>query len=280
MFIKSAPCALPPSEHPVPVSGPRPAAAAFTSSSSLSAPCAQPSHEQPSSASGPRPAAIPYLPKPVRGAALKGLSLFLLTGALLFGSAGTLNYPHAWLFLALTLVPLLALGTALLCKAPDLLSAPGIEAHSVQPGVIASSGIWFVCAFVLAAMDDRIGWTKVPAWLVAAASVLYVLAFALLAESVYESAALARRHALFPLRPVRIAGPYRVVRHPIYAATVVQFLSVPLILGSFVALAVMLLYPLLVAVRIGAEERRLERSWTDYAAYTQRVRYRLIPFIW
>lgn len=244
------------------------------------APCALPSHEQPASASSPRPAAVPHLPKPVRGVAFKGISLFLLTGALLFGSAGTLNYPRAWLFLALTLVPPLALGAALLCKAPELLSAPGVEAHSVQPGVIASSGILFVCAFVLSAMDDRIGWTKVPAWLVAAASVLYVLAFALLAESVYESAALARRRVLFPLRPAPISGPYRIVRHPIYAATAVQFLAVPLILGSFVALAVMLLYPALVAVRIGAEEKRLERIWTGYAAYKQRVRYRLIPFIW
>lgn len=216
----------------------------------------------------------------LHSAALHLVSGLLFLGALLFGSAGTLAYPQAWLLLALVFLPSLALGAALLYKAPELVSARLPSREGGATSVIASSGILFLCAFVLAAMDYRIGWSNVPAWLIGAAAVIFLLAYILVAEVLYENAALARARELLPGRPMRGTGPYGVVRHPMYAATAVLFLSVPLVLGSLIAFAVMLIYPAVIVLRIGAEERALERSEAGYAAYKQRVRYRLIPFIW
>lgn len=214
-------------------------------------------------------------------ALLEYVSCLFVSGALLFGAAGTFAYTQAWLFLILLFVPLLALGAALFLKAPELLVRQlqiGTRDDARQR-VITLSGMLFLCVFVLAGTDFRIGWSTVPMWLVAVASVMLLLACALYAQTLREDARLLHSGTLRGLQ-VNDTGLHGVVRHPTYAATSLLFLSIPLVLGSFVSFMVMLLYPPLIAACIVKEEKHLVLSLPDYADYQKRVQYRLIPFVW
>lgn len=212
----------------------------------------------------------------------KYLAGLILVGLILFLPAGTLNYPNGWLFCGLLFLPMLALGIVLFRKAPELLEKRlrSKEKQTEQKQVIGVSLFMFVGGFVLAGLDFRFGWTCVPGWLVAAASVLLLVSYGLYAEVMRENAWLSRTVEVQEGQTVVGTGLYGIVRHPMYAVTTVLFLSIPLVLGSWIAFGVFLLYPALMVKRIRAEERLLEAELPGYTDYQKKVKYRLIPFLW
>ena len=212
----------------------------------------------------------------------KYLTGFVLVGALLFLPAWTFSYPNAWLFLGLLFLPMLLLGVVLLCKSPDLLRKrlQSKEKETTQKGVLALSALMFPIGFVLSALDFRFGWSSVPTPLVVIASVLFLLGYSMYAEVMRENAYLSRTIEVQEGQTVISTGLYGVVRHPMYLATLLLFLPLPLVLGSLWGLIPFLLYPVLIVVRIRNEEQVLTRELAGYADYKKQVKYRLIPFIW
>lgn len=210
------------------------------------------------------------------------LSGILLLGAMLFFPAGTLDYPGGQRLMLLVFAPMVLLGAVLLIRAPALLEKRlrSREKEKGQSAVIVASALMFTLAFVLAGLDFRLRLTRVPPWLMAAACVLLVLAYGLYAEVMRENAYLSRTVEVQEGQTVVDTGLYGVIRHPMYAVTLVLFLSMPLVLGSWLSMAVMLAYPFIIAARIRGEERLLMRELPGYAAYMQRVRWRLIPGVW
>ena len=215
-------------------------------------------------------------------ALLKFLIGLALLGVLLFLPAWTWNYPNGWLFLALLFVPMLIMGLVMILRAPELLAKrlDGREKEKAQKGVLALSGLLFPLAFILSALDFRFGWSRVPTWCVIVCSVLFLLGYGIYAEVMRENAYLSRTVEVQEGQRVIDTGLYGVVRHPMYLATLLMFLPIPLILGSFWGLCVMAIYPALIVVRILDEERVLTEGLEGYAAYRKKVKYRLIPFVW
>ena len=215
-------------------------------------------------------------------ALIKFLAGLLLTGLLLFLPAGTLAYPNGWLFIGLLFIPMLVLGGIMLCRAPDLLQKRlnAKEQEKAQKGVVALSGLLFFTGFLAAGLDFRFGWTSVPSWVVAVASVVLLIAYALYAEVMRENAYLSRTIEIQEGQKVVDTGLYGLVRHPMYAVTLWLFLSIPLVLGSWISLVFFLHYPILIVVRIRGEETVLTQGLAGYTEYKRKVKYRLIPFIW
>lgn len=215
-------------------------------------------------------------------ASLKFILGFVLMGLLLFLPAGTIQYWNAWLFLFLLFIPMLLLGTVLWLKAPAILEKRlnSKEKETEQRQVVALSGLIFIGGFVLAALDFRFGWSHMPLWLIAAASVLFLFSYGMYAEVMRENAYLSRTIEVQEGQKVIDTGLYGVVRHPMYAATILMYLSIPLMLGSWISFVCFLFYPALIAKRIRNEEAVLEQGLDGYTVYKQRVKYRLIPFIW
>lgn len=212
----------------------------------------------------------------------KGVGGLAVMGLLLFLSAGSWGYWQAWLFLGLLFVPMTCLATWLLVREPELLEKRlhSKEQEKEQQHVVALSALMFVAGFLLAGFDQRYGWSEMPAWVVAVAAVLMLCGYGLYAEVMRENAYLSRTVEVQDNQKVISTGLYGVVRHPMYAATLVLYLSMPLVLGSWVALVPFLVYPFVIARRIRNEEQVLERGLEGYTEYKQQVRYRLIPFIW
>ena len=212
----------------------------------------------------------------------KTVAGFFLIGLLLFLPAGTWNYPGAWRFIGLLFVPMLILGVVLLCKAPELLEKrlKVKEEESEQKQVILFSGLILVSGFVLAGLDFRFGWTQLPTWGIVLASVLFLFSYALYAQVLRENEYLSRIVEIQEDQKVIDTGLYGIVRHPMYAVTLLLFLSMPLVLGSIHAFLVFLAYPVIIGKRLLAEETFLEEHLPGYREYKQKVRYRLLPFIW
>ena len=206
----------------------------------------------------------------------------LLVALLLFLPAGTIRYPGGLLFLCLLFVPMLLLGILMLARARDLLAKrlDVKEKQGTQKGVVAVMGLIFLSGFILAGLDFRFGWSKVPLPVVIVASVLFLVGYALYAEVMRENAYLSRTVKVEEGQTVISTGLYAVVRHPMYTASTVMFLSLPLILGSWYALIPFALYPVIMVVRIHGEEKLLTAELSGYEEYTRKVRYRLIPFVW
>ena len=206
----------------------------------------------------------------------------LLVALLLFLPAGTIRYPGGLLFLCLLFVPMLLLGILMLARARDLLAKrlDVKEKQGTQKGVVAVMGLIFLSGFILAGLDFRFGWSKVPLPVVIVASVLFLVGYALYAEVMRENAYLSRTIKVEEGQTVISTGLYAVVRHPMYTASTVMFLSLPLILGSWYALIPFALYPVIMVVRIHGEEKLLTAELSGYEEYTRKVRYRLIPFVW
>lgn len=206
----------------------------------------------------------------------------VLVGALLFLPAWTLDYPGAWLFLGLLFIPMLIMGAVMLFKATDLLRKrlDGKEKQATQRGVVALSGLMFPVGFVVCALDFRFGWSQVPVWCVIVAAVLFELGYAMYAEVMRENAYLSRTIEIQEDQRVIDTGLYGVVRHPMYLATLLMFLPLPLILGSFWGLIPFALYPVIIVIRILDEEKVLTVGLSGYAEYKNKVKSRLIPFIW
>ena len=217
---------------------------------------------------------------------LNALTKFLcglvLVGLLLFLPAGTLRYPGGWLFIGFLFVPILILGIVMLIKSPDLLRKRlnAKEKQATQRGVVALSGLLFLAGFILAGLDFRFGWSKVPAPVVVIASVILLVSYALYAEVMRENAYLSRTIEIQENQKVVDTGLYGLVRHPMYAVTIWMFLSIPLMLGSWFSLLCFLHYPILMVARIRNEEALLTTELEGYEAYKKKVKYRLIPFIW
>lgn len=206
----------------------------------------------------------------------------LLVGLLLFLPAGTFAYPGAWLFIALLFIPMFFLGLVLLVKAPELLEKRlrSKESETEQKTAVGVTGLLFLAAFLLSGLDFRLKCTEVPLWLTAAASVILLLSYGMYAEVMRENAYLSRTVEVQEGQKVIDTGLYGIVRHPMYSATVLLFLTIPLVLGSFIGFAVMLPYPVLLSLRIRNEEKVLTEGLAGYARYCEKVHWRLIPFIW
>lgn len=206
----------------------------------------------------------------------------LLMGLVLFLPAGTFYYPNAWLFIALLFIPMLFLGAVLFLKAPELLRKRlnSKEKETAQVGIVAASALMFVGAFVAAGLDFRFGWTVVPTWLVALAAVVQFASYGLYAEVMRENAYLSRTVEVQENQKVVDTGLYGVIRHPMYTATILLYLAMPIVLGSWIAFVIMLCYPVIIIFRIRNEEKVLEQGLAGYKEYKQKVKYRLIPFIW
>ena len=195
--------------------------------------------------------------------ALNALAKFIfgiiLIGALLFLPAWTLLYPGAYLFMALLFIPMLIMGIVMLFASPDLLKKRlnNKEKEKAQKGVVALSGLMFPVGFVLCALDFRFGWSSVPLWLVILASVLFLAGYAMYAEVMRENAYLSRTVEIQENQKVISTGLYGVVRHPMYLATLLMFLPIPLILGSFWGLIPFAIYPIGIVTRIINEEKVL-----------------------
>ena len=213
---------------------------------------------------------------------LKMLSGLLVMGLLLFVPAGTWRYPGGWRLMALLFVPMPVVGAVLYVKAPELLEKRlnSREQEPEQKRVILLSALVFVAGFVLAGLDFRFGWTHLPLAVVIAGCVLFCGAYGLYAEVMRENAWLSRTVEVQEDQRVVDTGLYGVVRHPMYLGVLVLFLSMPLVLGSAVAVVPFLAIPWVLVKRIRNEEQVLETGLPGYGDYRKKVKYRLIPFLW
>ena len=205
-----------------------------------------------------------------------------IIGLLLFLPASSWHYWHAWLLIALLFIPMMCMGIWLLLSSPELLSKRlnNKEKEQTQKHVVALSGLMFIGGFLLCGFDYRFAWSQVPVWVVATASVFFLIGYILYAEVLRENAYLSRTIEVQDDQQLIDTGLYGIVRHPMYTATLLMFLSMPLILGSWWALALFAIYPLLIIKRIRNEEQVLTSGLEGYADYQQRVRWRLIPWVW
>ena len=206
----------------------------------------------------------------------------VLVGALLFLPAGTFHFIYAWLFIGLLFIPMLILGTVLLVKAPDLLQKRlnGKESERTQQGAVALSGLLFIAGFVIAGLDWRFGWSRMPVAMTILASVILLIAYALYAEVMRENAYLSRTIEVQENQKVVDTGLYRIVRHPMYAVTLWLFLAIPVVLGSWWSFLCFLPYIAVIILRISNEEKVLEANLSGYSAYKKKVKYKLFPFIY
>ena len=206
----------------------------------------------------------------------------LLVGLLIFLPAGTLSYTYGWLLVGLLFGPMLIAGFVMLSKSPEFLKKrlDAKEKQGTQKGVVAFSGLMFIVGFVVAGLDFRFGWSKMPLWVTIVASALFLVAYALYAEVMRENAYLSRTIKVEQGQTVVDTGLYGIIRHPMYAVTLLLFLAMPLVLGSWYALIVFAFYPAIIIVRLKDEEALLTKELPGYAQYKQKVKYRLIPFIW
>ena len=206
----------------------------------------------------------------------------VLMGLLLFLPAGSLRYWQGWLLMGILFVPMLIAGFVMLFKNPDLLRKRlnAKEEEKEQKTVVALSGLLFIAAFVVAGLNWRFQWCVLPDWAVWVAAVLFLLCYLLYAEVLRENTYLSRTIEVQENQKVIDTGLYGIVRHPMYMATTVLFLAMPLVLASPISFLIMLLYIPLIAKRIKNEEVVLEEGLEGYKEYKERVKYRIIPFIW
>lgn len=215
-------------------------------------------------------------------ALLKFACGLLMVGLLLFLPAGTIHYTYGWLLMALLFVPMLIAGFVMLAKTPAFLKKrlDGKEKQGTQKGVVAFSGLMFIAGFVVAGLDFRYGWSDMPDWVVITGSALFLIAYALYAEVMRENAYLSRTIKVEEGQKVVDTGMYGILRHPMYAVTILLFLMMPLVLGSWYALISFAFYPVIIVIRLKDEEELLTEELPGYAEYKQKVKYRLFPFVW
>ena len=206
----------------------------------------------------------------------------LLVGLLIFLPAGTLAYEKGWLLMGILFVPMLIAGFVMYIRSPEFLSKrlDAKEKQATQKGVMSFAGLMFIAGFVVAGLDFSFGWSQMPAGVTVASSVLFLLSYALYAEVMRENAYLSRTIKVEEGQTVVDTGLYGIVRHPMYMATILLFLMIPIILGSWYALLVFGFYPAIIIVRLKDEEDLLTRELPGYAEYKQKVKYRILPFIW
>ena len=215
-------------------------------------------------------------------AIIKFLFGVVLVGALIFLPAGTLRFSAGWLLMGILFVPMFCAGLVMFRKDPNLLKSrlKAKETQREQDLVVKLSGLMFIAGFVVAGLDFRFNWLPLPGWVIWVAAGLFLLAYLLYAEVLRENAFLSRTIEVQENQTVVSTGLYGIVRHPMYAVTLLLFLSMPLVLGSAISFLCFLPYPFLIAKRLLNEEVFLEKELPGYKEYKQKVKYRLIPGIW
>ena len=207
---------------------------------------------------------------------------FIIIALLLFIPAGTLDYWNAWLFIGILFIPMFMVGIILMIKNPDLLSKRlnSKENESEQKVLLLLGGIMFIGGFIVAGLNYRFQWMIIPKWMIIIATIIFLLAYLLYAEVLRENMYLSRIIEVQENQKVIDIGLYGIVRHPMYVSTILLFLSIPLVLGSLVSFLIFLAYPVIIVKRIRNEEQVLERGLERYSEYKNKVKYKLIPFIW
>ena len=215
-------------------------------------------------------------------AIIKFLLGLVIVGLLIFIPAGTINYWNGWLFMGLLFIPMFIAGIVLCFKNPELLRKRlnAKEKQNEQKEVVLSSGIMFLLGFILAGLNFKYCWIVLPNTVVIISSVLFIIAYILYAEVLRENTYLSRTIEVQENQKVIDKGLYGIVRHPMYAVTIVLFLTIPLILGSIISFVIFLAYPFLIAKRIKNEEKVLEKELEGYKEYKNKVKYKMFPFVW
>ncbi len=215
-------------------------------------------------------------------AIIKFLIGVILVGTLLFLPAGTWAFWQGWVLMAILFIPMFVAGIVMMVVNPKLLEKRlnAKEKEKEQSAVVKLSGLMFLVGFIVAGLGYRFGWYILPAWVTVVAAVFFLLAYLLYAEVLRENTYLSRTIEVQEDQRVIDTGLYGVIRHPMYAATLLLFLTMPLILGSVYSFLIFLVYPWIIARRIKGEERLLEAELEGYRAYKEKVKYRLIPYIW
>lgn len=206
----------------------------------------------------------------------------ILLALLIFLPAGTLAYANGWLLMGILFIPMFFAGVVMMIKNPELLKKRlcAKEQDMHQSNVVKASGLMFAAGFILAGLDFRFQWYRLPKAAVYTAAAAFLLSYLLYAEVLRENTYLSRTIEVQKNQKVIDTGLYGIVRHPMYSATVILFLSMPLVLGSLYAFIPFLFYPFIIARRIKMEEEFLEKELPGYCDYKKEVRYRLIPLIW
>ena len=215
-------------------------------------------------------------------AIIKYLLGVVLVGLLIFLPAGTMSYLNGWIFMVILFIPMFIVGIILMIKNPKLLKErlDSKEKQKEQSLIIKLSGLMFIIGFALAGLDYRFGWIELPNFVSYVAAVIFVLSYIMYGEVLRENATLSRTIKVEENQNVVDTGLYGLIRHPQYSASIVLFLAMPLVLCSLVSFFVFLFYPVLIVSRIINEEKVLEKELKGYKEYKNKVKYRLIPFIW
>ena len=206
----------------------------------------------------------------------------VLVGALIFVPAGTLSFFNGWILICALFIPMFIAGIVMMIINPKLLAKRlnAKEKQKEQSLVVKLSGLMFMAAFIIAGLGFRLNWYMLPSFIVIIATVVFLASYILYAEVLRENTYLSRTIEVEENQKVVDAGLYGIVRHPMYSVTLLLFLSIPIILGSVFSFIIFLVYPFIIAKRIKSEEEFLERELVGYSEYKQRVKYRLIPFVW
>lgn len=206
----------------------------------------------------------------------------IIIGLLLFLPANTINYWNGWLFMGLLFIPMFIAGVVMMIKSPDLLKKRlnAKEKENEQKQVILFSGLMFLTGFIIAGLNYKYNWIVIPNSVVIVSSVIFIIAYILYAEVLRENRYLSRTIEVQENQKVVDTGLYGIVRHPMYATTILLFLSMPLVLGSIISFVIFLVYPFIIAKRIKNEEEVLEKELEGYSDYKKKVKYKVIPFIW
>ncbi len=216
------------------------------------------------------------------GAITKFLLGVVLVGILIFLPAGTFSFFNGWLLMGILFIPMFFAGIVMLFKNPELLKKRlnAKEKHQEQSLVVKFSGLMFLAGFIVAGLGFRFGWYTLPRGVVIGAAVVFLVAYILYAEVLRENTYLSRTIEVQENQEVIDTGLYSIVRHPMYSATLLLFLAMPLVLGSVYSFLIFLVYPAIISKRIIHEEKFLEKELEGYCEYKQKVKYRLIPFVW
>lgn len=206
----------------------------------------------------------------------------VLVGLLIFLPAGTVSFFNGWLFMGILFVPMFLAGIVMMFKNPNLLKSRlnAKEKQEEQGIVVKLSGLMFLAGFIVAGLGVRFNWYALPKRIVIGAAVVFLVAYILYAEVLRENTYLSRTIEVQENQSVIDTGLYGIVRHPMYSVTLILFLSMPIVLGSVYSFLIFMVYPFIIAKRIKGEEQFLEKELNGYREYKQKVKYRLIPFIW
>lgn len=214
-------------------------------------------------------------------AIIKIVSGIILVGLLLF-LPGTFEYWQGWLFMGVLFIPMFIAGIIMMIKDPELLRRrlDNKEKESEQKTVILLSGLMFLVGFILAGLNYRFEWLVLPNIITWLGTISFLLSYLLYGEVLRENSYLLRTIKVEKNQKLVDTGLYGIVRHPMYSTTLVLFLSMPLILGSLISFIIFLAYPFIIAKRIKNEEEVLERDLKGYKEYKEKVKYKMIPYIW